>query len=80
MASKTASIGGLFCAQNPGGEPNLRSVTNGKSVGNGQCGALVGLQSDFLSKHDVAMWQAPERDEASPRPETPIFIDLVDVS
>jgi len=44
----------LHLRAKPRGEPNLRSVTNGKSVGNGQCGALVGLQSDFLSEHDVA--------------------------
>src|SRR6476620_6363096 len=34
-------------------EANLYSVTNRKSVGNGQRGALVCLQSNFLSKHDV---------------------------
>ena len=52
---------------------------NGKSVGHRQCGALICLQSDFLSKHDVACDQRSRWDKTPAHDRPAGIIDLVDV-
>src|SRR4051812_23297021 len=52
---------------------------NVKSVSHRQCGSLICLQRDFLSKHNVACDQMPRWDKTPARDRLPGVVDLMDV-
>ncbi len=51
-----------------------------EAIGDAQDPCLIRFKSYFLGEHDIALEQAPHRNEAPPLPEPPVFVDLVDVA